>query len=87
MRLIFAGPPSRCLTGVLAVPAGSCTVEGVLPGYRKTCDNRPFCFAYAHAETDPCPDVSKYLEIVYSCEQKGGAILAPSSSAQRRGSA
>lgn len=52
--------------------AGSCTVEGILPGYRKMCDNRPFCFAYAHAENDPCPDVSKYLEIVYSCEQKGG---------------
>ncbi|KAM4528248.1 uncharacterized protein PAE49_000185 [Odontesthes bonariensis] len=49
---------------------GSCTVEGVLPMYRKACDNRPFCFAYAHAEVDPCPTVSKYLEIVYTCEQK-----------------
>lgn len=50
---------------------GSCTVEGVLPIYRKICDHRRFCFAYAHAEVDPCPTVSKYLEIVYSCEQKG----------------
>ncbi|XP_015231842.1 PREDICTED: macrophage mannose receptor 1-like [Cyprinodon variegatus] len=49
---------------------GSCTVEGVLPQYRKACDNRPFCFAYAYTEEDPCPTVSKYLEIVYSCEQK-----------------
>ncbi|GLD55459.1 macrophage mannose receptor 1 [Lates japonicus] len=49
---------------------GSCTVEGVLPYFRKACDNRPFCFAYAHVEVDPCPTVSKYLEIVYSCEQK-----------------
>uniref|UniRef100_A0A3P9N6S8 F5/8 type C domain-containing protein n=1 Tax=Poecilia reticulata TaxID=8081 RepID=A0A3P9N6S8_POERE len=32
---------------------GSCTVEGVLPQYRKACDNRPFCFAYAHVEKDP----------------------------------
>lgn len=50
---------------------GSCTVQGVFPQYRKQCDNRPFCFAYAHVEQDPCPTISKYLEIVYSCEQKG----------------
>lgn len=56
--------------------AGSCTVEGILPYYRKACDNRPFCFAYAHVDEDPCPSVSKYLEIVYSCEQKGR--LSPS---------
>ncbi|RVE65935.1 hypothetical protein OJAV_G00121150 [Oryzias javanicus] len=49
---------------------GSCTVQGIFPQYRKQCDNRPFCFAYAHVEQDPCPTVSKYLEIVYSCEQK-----------------
>ncbi|KAK5617685.1 hypothetical protein CRENBAI_001663 [Crenichthys baileyi] len=49
---------------------GSCTVEGVLPQYREACDNRAFCFAYAHTEEDPCPSVYKYLEIVYSCEQK-----------------
>lgn len=50
-------------------------MDGVLPGYRKMCDNRPFCFAYAHVETDPCPDVSKYLEIIYSCEQKGEMVV------------
>lgn len=49
---------------------GECEVEGMLPVYRKACDNRPFCFAYAHVENDPCPSVSKYLEIHYSCEQK-----------------
>lgn len=50
-------------------------MEGILPKYRKSCDNRPFCFAYAHTEVDPCPTVSKYLEIIYSCEQKGGLVL------------
>ena len=50
-------------------------MEGVLPLYRKSCDNRPFCFAFAHMEEDPCPTVSKYLEITYSCEQKGGLVL------------
>ncbi|XP_061589669.1 macrophage mannose receptor 1 [Cololabis saira] len=49
---------------------GSCTVDGILPPIRKACDNRPFCFIYAHTEEDPCPTVSKYLEIVHSCEQK-----------------
>ncbi|KAA8584470.1 hypothetical protein FQN60_008255 [Etheostoma spectabile] len=49
---------------------GSCKVEGVLPDIRKKCDNHPYCFAYVHVEVDPCPTVSKYLEIVYSCEQK-----------------
>ncbi|KAM8828848.1 secretory phospholipase A2 receptor isoform 3-T3 [Spinachia spinachia] len=49
---------------------GSCTVEGLLPHYRKTCDNHPHCFVYAHVDADPCPSISKYLEIVYSCEQK-----------------
>lgn len=56
--------------------AGSCTVEGVLPLVRKWCDNHQFCFAYAHPPEDPCPTVSKYLEIVYSCEQKGGFLVA-----------
>ncbi|XP_026154124.1 macrophage mannose receptor 1 isoform X2 [Mastacembelus armatus] len=49
---------------------GSCTVDGVLPKIRKMCDNHPFCFAYVNLEVDPCPTVSKYLQIVYSCEQK-----------------
>ena len=51
--------------------AGSCEVPGILPIYRKSCDNRPFCFVYAHADPDPCPTVSKYLEMTYTCEQKG----------------
>uniref|UniRef100_A0A3Q3VUN5 SUEL-type lectin domain-containing protein n=1 Tax=Mola mola TaxID=94237 RepID=A0A3Q3VUN5_MOLML len=38
--------------------------------HRNMCDNRPFCFALAYVEDDPCPSVSKYLEIVYSCEQR-----------------
>ncbi|XP_067232917.1 C-type mannose receptor 2-like [Chanodichthys erythropterus] len=49
--------------------SGVCTVEGTLALARKNCDNREFCFLFAHAETDPCPTVSKYLEVVFSCEQ------------------
>ncbi|KAM6975835.1 uncharacterized protein LKV04_015092 [Tautogolabrus adspersus] len=49
---------------------GSCTVDGVLPHFRKSCDNKPFCFVYAPEVVDPCPAVSKYIEIVYTCEQK-----------------
>ncbi|CAG5867752.1 unnamed protein product [Menidia menidia] len=66
----FYGRKSADICPQLGGSEGSCTVEGILPRYRKACDNRPFCFAYAHVEADPCPDVSKYLEIVYSCEQK-----------------
>lgn len=64
-----------CLSRTTGCLTGNCTVEGVLPGYRKMCDNRPFCFAYAHVETDQCQDVSKYLEIIYSCEQKGEMVF------------
>lgn len=46
-------------------------MEGFLPLTRKWCDNRGYCFLYAHTETDPCPTISKYLEVVYSCEQNG----------------
>lgn len=71
---------SRCgflLTFNLNLPpaTGSCTVQGILPMYRKACDNHAFCFARAHIEDDPCPTVSKYLEIVFSCEQKGNPFL------------
>lgn len=82
MRAILALLRVR-LTRAAGCSAGTCTVEGVLPGYRKMCDNRPFCFAYAHVETDPCPEVSKYLEIIYSCEQKGGVVF--SNAIQKRG--
>lgn len=50
-------------------------MNNILPHYRKTCDNRQFCFVYAHTDPDPCPDISKYLEIVYTCEQKGGLFF------------
>ncbi|KAG7499177.1 macrophage mannose receptor 1-like [Solea senegalensis] len=65
----FYGRRSDTICPHLEGSGGSCTVDGVLPYYRKMCDNRPFCFAYANVEEDPCPAVSKYLEIVYSCEQ------------------
>ncbi|XP_062410864.1 macrophage mannose receptor 1-like [Sardina pilchardus] len=45
---------------------GSCTVEGFLPTARN-CDNRPICFLRGVADPDPCPSISKYLEVVYSC--------------------
>ncbi|XP_026880092.2 macrophage mannose receptor 1 [Electrophorus electricus] len=46
-----------------------CTVPGTLEKTRKLCDNHEFCFLYARVDNDPCPSVSKYLEVVYSCEQ------------------
>ncbi|KAL4617320.1 macrophage mannose receptor 1-like [Arapaima gigas] len=47
----------------------TCEVPGTLALVRKLCDNREFCFLLAQAEEDPCPSVSKYMEVVYSCEQ------------------
>ncbi|XP_058889912.1 macrophage mannose receptor 1-like [Acipenser ruthenus] len=49
--------------------SGSCLVENSLATVRQFCENRNHCFLLAHAEHDPCPEVSKYLEVVYSCEQ------------------
>ncbi|XP_062340567.1 macrophage mannose receptor 1 [Osmerus eperlanus] len=49
--------------------SGTCTIDGTLPKVRKLCDNRPYCFLFAHVEEDPCPSISKYFEVVYSCEQ------------------
>ncbi|XP_055010163.1 macrophage mannose receptor 1 [Boleophthalmus pectinirostris] len=66
----FFGRKSSDICPHLGSSDGTCTVEGVLPTYRKYCDNRQFCFAQAHVTDDPCPTVSKYLEITYSCEQK-----------------
>lgn len=51
--------------------AGVCTVEGTLALARMMCDNREFCFLFAHTDSDPCPTVSKYLEVIFSCEQNG----------------
>ncbi|KAL0965897.1 hypothetical protein UPYG_G00287390 [Umbra pygmaea] len=47
---------------------GTCTVDGILPVIRKNCEGQRFCFLYAHVEKDPCPNTSKYMEVVYSCE-------------------
>ncbi|XP_068430349.1 uncharacterized protein [Clinocottus analis] len=66
----FYGRRSDDICPHLGGSEGSCNVQGVLPQYRKTCDNHQFCFAYAHMDVDPCPTISKYLEIVYTCEQK-----------------
>ena len=46
-------------------------MDGILAIVRKDCDTRQFCFAFAMVENDPCPQVSKYLRITYSCEQMG----------------
>nr|XP_020506487.1 macrophage mannose receptor 1-like [Labrus bergylta] len=66
----FYGRKSDDICPHLDGSTGSCTVDGVLPHFRKSCDNKPFCFVYAPEVVDPCPDVSKYIEIVYTCEQK-----------------
>ncbi|CAL9682123.1 unnamed protein product [Knipowitschia caucasica] len=66
----FYGRRSDDICPHLGSSDGSCVVEGILPYYRKHCDKRPFCFVYAHVDEDPCPTVSKYMEITYSCEQK-----------------
>ncbi|XP_038845355.1 macrophage mannose receptor 1 [Salvelinus namaycush] len=74
--------------------SGTCTVDGILPLVRKACDNRPFCFLYAYTETDPCPSISKYLEVVYSLCLRGlgvedgnvtDAMLSASSSQSSHG--
>ncbi|KAM9794140.1 C-type mannose receptor 2-like isoform 1-T1 [Syngnathus typhle] len=44
-----------------------CTVEGALLHYRKECDNCHQCLVKPMKE-DPCPEVSKYLQMVYTCE-------------------
>ncbi|XP_049617585.1 C-type mannose receptor 2-like isoform X1 [Syngnathus scovelli] len=46
-----------------------CAVEGILPLYRKMCNSHQKC-QIELLEDESCPDVSKYLEMVYSCEQK-----------------
>ncbi|KAG7266658.1 hypothetical protein CRUP_028375 [Coryphaenoides rupestris] len=48
---------------------GQCNAEGILPRVRKECDNRPHCFTFAGMDPEPCPAVSKYLRVTYSCEQ------------------
>ncbi|XP_063066766.1 macrophage mannose receptor 1, partial [Engraulis encrasicolus] len=65
----FIGRKSPSICPYLDGASGTCEVPGVLPIIRKMCDNRAFCFLYVHLETDPCPTVSKYAQVVYSCEQ------------------
>lgn len=50
---------------------GNCEVPGTYERVRKQCDNHQFCFFFAYVDNDPCPSISKYLEVVYSCEQNG----------------
>ncbi|KAM9774593.1 macrophage mannose receptor 1-like [Syngnathus typhle] len=49
-----------------------CRVEGALRHFRGLCDNHQSCPIYPiHlTDTDSCPGVSKYLRVVYSCEEK-----------------
>ncbi|KAJ7986772.1 hypothetical protein DPEC_G00331850 [Dallia pectoralis] len=47
---------------------GTCTINGILTEVRKMCEGQRFCFLYAHVEADPCPNIYKYMEVVYSCE-------------------
>ncbi|KAM9811422.1 C-type mannose receptor 2-like [Syngnathus typhle] len=44
-----------------------CEVEGALLYYRNQCKNHRECFIEPMA-TKGCPDVTKYLQMVYSCE-------------------
>ncbi|KAM9835057.1 uncharacterized protein ACBT44_015639 isoform 3-T4 [Syngnathus typhle] len=47
-----------------------CTVEGILPRYRKMCNSQQKCHIEL-MEDESCPaSSSKYLQMVYSCEQK-----------------
>ncbi|XP_077426406.1 macrophage mannose receptor 1-like isoform X2 [Vanacampus margaritifer] len=48
---------------------GRCAVEGVLAHYRNECDNRQKCHVWP-LKDESCPAVSKYLQMVYSCEPK-----------------
>ncbi|KAM9450976.1 lymphocyte antigen 75-like [Clarias gariepinus] len=48
---------------------GQCTVPGMYDLVSKQCDNHQACSLFAHTDNDPCPTISKYLEVVYTCEQ------------------
>ncbi|XP_061147445.1 macrophage mannose receptor 1-like [Syngnathus typhle] len=47
----------------------TCSVEGILPRYRKLCNGQQKCHIEV-LEDKSCPATSKYLQMVYSCEQK-----------------
>ncbi|XP_062868150.1 macrophage mannose receptor 1 [Trichomycterus rosablanca] len=53
----------------VSLGAGTCTVPGTYQRIRTQCDNHQSCFLFTHVDNDPCPSVSKYMEVVYSCEQ------------------
>ncbi|XP_007252805.3 macrophage mannose receptor 1 [Astyanax mexicanus] len=65
----FFGRKSDQICPYLDGSTGTCTIPGVLEKVRKQCDNRGFCFVFANTDNDICPSVSKYMEVVYSCEQ------------------
>ncbi|KAM9834692.1 secretory phospholipase A2 receptor-like isoform 2-T2 [Syngnathus typhle] len=46
-----------------------CRMKGALSHFRALCDKHQLCPIHPTG-TDPCPGVSKYLHIVYSCEEK-----------------
>ncbi|KAM9787624.1 macrophage mannose receptor 1-like isoform 1-T1 [Syngnathus typhle] len=48
---------------------GRCRMKGALSHFRALCDKHQHC-PIQPTGTDPCPGVSKYHHIVYSCEQK-----------------
>ncbi|XP_037122311.1 C-type mannose receptor 2-like isoform X2 [Syngnathus acus] len=52
-----------------------CGVEGILSYYRKMCNGHQKCHVEL-LEDDSCPAPSKYLEMVYSCEHKGGLYVS-----------
>ncbi|XP_049601016.1 secretory phospholipase A2 receptor-like isoform X1 [Syngnathus scovelli] len=47
----------------------TCSVEGIVPRYRKLCNTQQRCHIEL-LEDVSCPAPSKYLHMVYSCEQK-----------------
>ncbi|XP_037127372.1 macrophage mannose receptor 1-like [Syngnathus acus] len=47
----------------------TCSVEGIVPLYRKMCNSQQKCHIEV-SEDESCPAPSKYLQMVYSCEQK-----------------
>ncbi|KAK7896517.1 hypothetical protein WMY93_021842 [Mugilogobius chulae] len=66
----FFGRKSDDICPHVGSSGGSCTVEGILPFYRKNCDNRPYCFAYAHVDEDPCPPFSNTWRLCTAVNRK-----------------
>ncbi|KAM9776076.1 secretory phospholipase A2 receptor-like isoform 2-T2 [Syngnathus typhle] len=67
----FYGRRSGSLCPTQRATKETCVVRGALPHYRRKCDNHQYCLADPfEAVRETCPAVSKYLHMVYSCEQK-----------------